>query len=248
MDALINGLKKLPHSKYHVHETVIDPKIIESVAQEKGHILLACNRVSRRVVTRSHSHTAAYYSHTPNVESPPTKRMRSIVSPPTKRMKSAVPLPIMTIVPSSITMPITPITPISVDTLSSSLNMMELKTTRINELAAIEHCVWLLQQQGPPLSTIMLTESSVSLGLRMVDKQQLMPTSISITITELTELLPAKLSRAMKNVKRVHTSLLNAMVDVIGELFLADTNELLLEWKSDGARYANGEQLPAINY
>jgi hypothetical protein len=135
-------------------------------------------------------------------------------------MKSAVPaLPIM-------------ITPITLDTLPSSLKLMELKTTRINELAVIEHCLWLLQQQGPPLSKITLMGSSVLLGL-MVDQQQLMPTSI--IITELTELLPAQVPKAMNNVKRVRTSLLNVMVDVIGELFLPDTNDLLLQCKSDGA-------------
>eukprot|EP00978_Attheya_sp_CCMP212_P032757 scaffold129363_cov50-Attheya_sp.AAC.1 len=50
----------------------IDPKILESVAQEIRHIILACNRVSRKA-TRSHSHTTVYYSHTPNVESPSTQ-------------------------------------------------------------------------------------------------------------------------------------------------------------------------------
>jgi len=73
----------------------------------------------------------------------------------------------------------------------------------------------------------------------MLDKHQLMPTSISLI--ELNELLPGQLSRASNNVKSVRMSLLNAMVDVIGELFRPDTNDLLLQWKSDGARYANGE-------
>eukprot|EP00978_Attheya_sp_CCMP212_P002263 scaffold4659_cov73-Attheya_sp.AAC.3 len=188
----------------------IDPKILQSVANEIRHILQACNRVSRRA-TRSHEDrsTVTCYSHTPNVESPLTKRMRSTVSTPTKRMKSAVPLPSsMPITPSITTTHITVITPtITVDTFPSSLKRMELKTT---------------------------------------NKQHLMPPSISIT--ELTELLPAQLSRAINNVKSVRTSLLNAMVDVIGELFLPDMNDLLLQWKSDGAQYANGERLPAVNY
>eukprot|EP00978_Attheya_sp_CCMP212_P034716 scaffold146925_cov64-Attheya_sp.AAC.1 len=58
----------------------------------------------------------------------------------------------------------------------------------------------------------------------------------SISITDLTELLPAQLSRARNNVKHVCTC-----DDVIGELFLSDTNDLLLQWKSDAACYADDQ-------
>jgi hypothetical protein len=50
--------------------------------------------------------------------------------------------------------------------LPSSLKASELKDTSINKLAAIEHCLWLLQQEGAPLSGVELIASAESLGLR----------------------------------------------------------------------------------
>jgi hypothetical protein len=67
----------------------MDPEILNSVAKEIRHILHTCNQVSRRV-TRSHSCTSVFHSHAPNVESSPTKRMRSTVSP-TKTVKYVAP-------------------------------------------------------------------------------------------------------------------------------------------------------------
>jgi hypothetical protein len=40
--------------------------------------------------------------------------------------------------------------------LPRSLKALELKDTSVNELAAIEHCLWLLQKEGPPLSEVKL--------------------------------------------------------------------------------------------
>jgi hypothetical protein len=103
--------------------------------------------------------------------------------------------------------------------LPSSLKAVELKDITLNELAAVEHCLWLLQQQRMPLSEVALKESAELLGLTVKEKQ-LMPTSISLL--ELTELLPSQASRAMTNVKSARKSLLNAMVDMIGtNLFLS---------------------------
>jgi hypothetical protein len=44
--------------------------------------------------------------------------------------------------------------------LPSSLKASELKDTSINKLAAIEHCLWLLQQEGAPLSGVELIASA----------------------------------------------------------------------------------------
>jgi hypothetical protein len=95
----------------------------------------------------------------------------------------------------------------------------------------------------------MLKESAELLGLlRVIVEKQLMPTSISLL--ELTELPPLQVSRGMTNAKSACTSLLNRMVDIIGNLFLPDNKDLLMRWwMSDGVQYSNGEQLlPAINY
>jgi hypothetical protein len=52
-----------------------------------------------------------------------------------------------------------------------------------------------------------------------------------ISLLELTELLSLQASRAMTNVKSAHMTLLNVMVDMIGNLFLPDSNNLLIpEW------------------
>jgi hypothetical protein len=72
--------------------------------------------------------------------------------------------------------------------LPSSQKLLELKEISIKEIAAIEHCLWLLlqQQEELPLSEVALKESAESLGLSIVDKKkQSMPASISLS--ELTE-------------------------------------------------------------
>jgi hypothetical protein len=130
--------------------------------------------------------------------------------------------------------------------LPSSLKISELKETRVNELAAIEHCLWLLvSQQGLPLSQVALEESADSLGLS-VEAKQLTPTTISLA--ESNDLMPSQASRAMSNVKSARASLLNAIVDKLGNLFLPNEDDLLVQWTSDGARYSDGERLPAVNY
>ena len=115
---------------------------------------------------------------------------------------------------------------------------MELKEVSVNELAAIEHCLWLRLQL--PLSQVALNESAEILGLRI---DQLIPTTISLL--ELNELGLGQASRGMVNVKIARTS----MFDKFGDLFLPNNDDLLVQWTSvDGARYSNGERLPAVNY
>jgi hypothetical protein len=70
--------------------------------------------------------------------------------------------------------------PLPPSTLPSSLKASELNDTSVNKLAAIEHCLWLLQQEGPPLSEVKLIALAESLGLRFVCVMQLIPTSISL--------------------------------------------------------------------
>jgi hypothetical protein len=88
--------------------------------------------------------------------------------------------------------------------LPSSLKASELKDTSINEMAAIEHCLWLLQQEGAPLSGVELIAWAESLGLRFLCVMQLIPTSISLQ--ELTDMLQTQVARAMTNVKSTRIS------------------------------------------
>jgi hypothetical protein len=131
--------------------------------------------------------------------------------------------------------------------LPCSLKALELKDTSVNELAAIEHCLWLLQKEGPPLSEVELIASAESLGLRFLCVMQLIPTSISLQ--ELTDLLQTQVARAMTNVKSTRKALLSAMGDVLGtNFFHPDGNDLVVQWTSDGSRYLSGERLPVINH
>jgi hypothetical protein len=153
------------------------------------------------------------------------------VEPPPKRMRCASSLP----------------SPNYPGAFPSRLKAVELNDATLNELAAVEHCLWLIQRQLLPLSEVGLKESAELLGSTFNEKQ-LTPTSI-ISLLELTELLPLQASRAMTNAKSACMSLLNVMVDIVGaNLFLPDNNDLLIQWMSDGRRYSNGERLPAINY
>jgi hypothetical protein len=112
--------------------------------------------------------------------------------------------------------------------LPSSLKQVELKERGVNEFAAIEHCLWLRQEDhGLPLSQVALEESAESLGLRV---EQLIPTTISLY--DLNDLVPIQVSRAMVNVKKVR----NAMFEKLGNLFLPNDNDLQVRWTSDGAR------------
>jgi hypothetical protein len=130
--------------------------------------------------------------------------------------------------------------------LPSSLKTLELSKVTTIEPAAIEHCLSLQHHQGIPLSECSLKVSAESLGLNLEGKQQLMPSSISLS--ELTQLSPVLVSRAMVNVQKARTSLMTASVALLGGSFLPDKNELLVKWLSDGARYSAGERLPAVNY
>jgi hypothetical protein len=110
----------------------------------------------------------------------------------------------------------------------SCFKLVELKKTRVNELAAIEHCLWLRQHRGLPLSQVALEELAESLGLSV---EQLIPTTISLL--ELNELVPMQLTMARLNVKMARHSMLEKRDD----LFLPNDDDLLVRWKSDGARY-----------
>ena len=178
----------------------IDPQVLSSVSKEIRCILRACNRVT--MGTRSHGRETELCA--PKEKSPPSKRMRSSASPSPH------------------------VAPNTGGALPSSLLLVALKKIRINELAVIEHCLWLLKEQGLPLSEVALRQSAESLGLT-VDDKDLMPTSVSLL--EFNVMLPYQLARAMVNVKSVRTSLLDSMVEMIGNLFLLDKNGLLLSYR-----------------